>query len=192
MTLGKSKAKANGASKQPMLFVEDSPARTFQWPGNARALLESGRDYSGSLLGLLTSLSQDGLLSKMSPVFYPVAGVPLASPLEEFCESTLGSVDAERLSSALSAMPESECLNLIKAETLPSSFAGWQTGGMAFAGGYLTLSTSDWPSDAGVCSLSEVLVNENDPWVRKKFQTLKEFQDWLRKYYLSALACMGI
>jgi hypothetical protein len=58
---------------------------------------------------------------------------------------------------------------------LPSSFAGWQNAGMAFAGGYLTLSISDSPSTASACSLSEVLET-----------------DVQRKYFLSAEACRGV
>lgn len=58
---------------------------------------------------------------------------------------------------------------------LPSSFNGWQNAGMAFAGGCLTLSISELPNDAAVCSLSEVLET-----------------DVPEKYYLSAKACAGI
>src|SRR3970040_22742 len=64
---------------------------------------------------------------------------------------------------------------LKKDGTLPSSFDGWSSGGMAFAGGFLTLNTSDWPSAAAVCSLSQVLE-----------------ADAPRKYYLSPKACQGI
>ena len=60
-------------------------------------------------------------------------------------------------------------------EILPSSFAGWSNSGMASPGGYLTLNTSEWPSAAAVCSLSEVLEADAPP-----------------KYFLSAKACRGI
>ena len=60
-------------------------------------------------------------------------------------------------------------------QTLPSSFAGWSNSGMACAGGYLMLSTSEYPSDAAVCSLSDILET-----------------DVPRKYYLSARAARGI
>ena len=60
-------------------------------------------------------------------------------------------------------------------ETLPSSFAGWSNAGMACAGGLLTLSISEWPSAAAVCSLSEVLETDAAP-----------------KYFLSARAARGI
>ena len=56
-----------------------------------------------------------------------------------------------------------------------SSFGGWSNSGMASPGGYLTLSISEWPSAAAVCSLSEVLETDVAP-----------------KYFLSPKACRGI
>ena len=56
-----------------------------------------------------------------------------------------------------------------------SSFAGWSNAGMASPGGFSTLSISEWPSAAVVCSLSEVLETDVAP-----------------KYFLSAKACSGI
>lgn len=48
--------------------------------------------------------------------------------------------------------------------------------GTAFAGAFLTLSSSEWPSDAAVCSLSDAL----------------EMRDVPQKYSLSPTACAGI
>src|SRR3990167_2528510 len=62
-----------------------------------------------------------------------------------------------------------------KAGTLPPSFAGWSSAGMASVGGFWTLSISDSPSAVVACSLSEVL--EADVPLR---------------YYLSPRACRGI
>lgn len=67
------------------------------------------------------------------------------------------------------------CYPVTEGETLPSSFEGWSNAGMASVGGYLTLSISEWPSAAVVCSLSEVLET-----------------DVPLKYFLSATACRGI
>ena len=58
---------------------------------------------------------------------------------------------------------------------VPSS-GGWQTSGMGGPTESWTLNTSDWPSDASVCSLSQVLVTGDVP----------------RKYFLSPKACAGI
>src|SRR5690606_738039 len=55
-----------------------------------------------------------------------------------------------------------------------SSEASW-TSGMAWSGGYLTLNGSEWPSDAAVSSLSDILEDNPDP-----------------KYSLSPRACRGI
>ncbi len=68
------------------------------------------------------------------------------------------------------------CYQATEVDTLPSSFKGWSNAGMASPGGFLTLSISEWPSDAAVCSLSDVLETENVA----------------HKYYLSARACRGI
>ena len=58
---------------------------------------------------------------------------------------------------------------------MPSSFEGWRNSGMVHPGGFLTLSISEWPNGAAVCSLSEVLE-----------------MDVPRKYFLSAKAAAGI
>lgn len=66
-------------------------------------------------------------------------------------------------------------LVLTKEETLPSSFEGWSNAGIASRGGSLMLSFTEWPKDAAVCSLSEVLETEV-----------------ALKYFLSPKACRGI
>jgi len=59
---------------------------------------------------------------------------------------------------------------------LEASSEGWGNSGMGSPTGFLTLSTSEWPSDAAVCSLSDVLETGDVP----------------RRYFLSATACKGI
>ena len=58
---------------------------------------------------------------------------------------------------------------------LPSSFKGWRKSGIYRLGECWTLNTTEWPKDAAVCSLSEVLET-----------------DVPQKYYLSPKACRGI
>ena len=53
---------------------------------------------------------------------------------------------------------------------------GWLDSGMGSPTAFLTLSTSAWPSDGRVCSLSAVLETGDVP----------------RRFYLSARACQGI
>jgi len=56
---------------QLTLFVVDSHVKTSLFWEKGKGLLESGVDYGSSLNELLASLSRDGSLSRMSPVFYP-------------------------------------------------------------------------------------------------------------------------
>ena len=53
---------------------------------------------------------------------------------------------------------------------------GWQNSGMGSPTEFLTLSTSEWPSDAAVCSLSQILETGDVP----------------QRFYLSPRACAGI
>ena len=68
------------------------------------------------------------------------------------------------------------CFPLTEDETLPPSFEGWQNSGTGSPTEFLTLSTSEWPSAAAVCSLSDILEIGNVP----------------QRFFLSATACRGI
>ena len=59
---------------------------------------------------------------------------------------------------------------------LEPSSEGWRSSGMGSPTAFLTLSISDWPSDASVCSLSDILETGDVP----------------RRFFLSAKACRGI
>jgi hypothetical protein len=59
---------------------------------------------------------------------------------------------------------------------LEPSSQGWSNSGMGSPTEFLTLNTSEWPSDAAVCSLSDVLETGELP----------------QRYFLSAKACRGI
>ena len=67
------------------------------------------------------------------------------------------------------------CYPATEGPTLPPSFQGWRNAGIGGPTGCLTLSTSEFPRDAAVCSLSEVLQ-----------------EDVPSKYYLSPRAARGI
>jgi len=58
---------------------------------------------------------------------------------------------------------------------VPSS-VGWQNSGMGSPTEFLTLSISEWPRDAVVCSLSDTLETGDVP----------------QRFFLSATACKGI
>jgi Site-specific DNA methylase len=59
---------------------------------------------------------------------------------------------------------------------LEPSSGCWQNSGMGSPTEFLTLSTSEWPSDAAVCSLSDTLETGDVP----------------QRFFLSATACRGI
>jgi hypothetical protein len=65
---------------------------------------------------------------------------------------------------------------LTEDETLPPSFEGWQNSGTGSLTEFLTLSTLEWPKDAAVCLLSDVLEDGRVP----------------QRFFLSATACKGI
>jgi hypothetical protein len=62
-------------------------------------------------------------------------------------------------------------------ETWGSSFKGWRNSGTGGPTGCLTLDTSEFPSDAGECSLSDILETPGPH---------------LERYFLSVRACRGI
>ena len=61
-------------------------------------------------------------------------------------------------------------------EILEPSLECWANSGMGSPIEFLTLSSSEWPSDAAVCSLSDVLETGDVP----------------QRFFLSATACRGI
>ena len=61
-------------------------------------------------------------------------------------------------------------------EILPPYFEGWMNSGMGGRTECLTLSSSEWPSDAAVCSLSDTLETGTVP----------------QRFFLSDTACRGI
>lgn len=104
-------------------------------------------------------------------------------PVRDWMASAPGSglATAELLRSfdrlLLSSKMSPACYPATGGATLPSSFQGWSNSGIAWAGGFLTLNTSEWPSAAAVCSLSDVLQPPDSV---------------PRKYFLSPMACAGI
>jgi len=120
---------------QLTLFAGASPVRIYRWLADVLAWLENGADSGSSLHELLRSFIRDGLLSRMSPAFYPAT----------------------------------------KGETWEYSPDHWPNSATGGPIGCLTLNTSEWPRDAAVCSLSEVLE-----------------QDVPQKFFLSPRAAKGI
>jgi len=68
------------------------------------------------------------------------------------------------------------CCHLTEEKILAPSSEGWQNSGMGSPTGFLTLSTSEFHSGAGACSLSDVLETGEVP----------------QRFFLSPKACRGI
>ena len=65
---------------------------------------------------------------------------------------------------------------VIQGEILEPFSGCWANSGMGSPTGFLTLNTSEWPSDGAACSLSDILETGDVP----------------RRFYLSPKACRGI
>ena len=72
-------------------------------------------------------------------------------------------------------MSPASCHQTVDEILVPSSGC-WGNSGMGSPTGFSTLSTSEWPSDAAVCSLSDILETGDVP----------------QRFFLSKTACMGI
>ena len=94
------------------------------------------------------------------------------SMFERFASSVLagcsGKTSLERSRAAHGTLP--------RETTTGACCPRWMSSGTVWRGEFWTRSSSEWPSDAAVCSLSDVLETRNVP----------------RKYYLSAKYCAGI
>jgi hypothetical protein len=116
-----------------------------------------------------------GFLERTSPVFCRSAVASPAEPSMHFSPFTQNAT-MESAANALDAMPEGDFLRLIEGEISAVFWPIWQNWGMGSPIAFLTLSGSEWPSAAVVCSLSDVLETGEVP----------------RKYFLSPTACRGI
>src|SRR3972149_4843820 len=160
----------DGTWKQLTLSVEASPARTSVLLEAVQGWLESEAGSGLSLYALLRRLSLSGLLSKTSPVCCPL-GVPLNRRLARWKYET--SVQKKKLEDGRIVWRVSGMWKR-KAILKPSSL-NWSNSAIASPTGCLTLNFGEFPSDAGVCSLWQILEQEVP-----------------KKYYLSPRAARGI
>ena len=136
-----------------MLFPVDHPAKTFQWLDAVKDWMEAGADSSGTNAVLLIRQLPRGFSGRTSLVLLPVTTEPTSLP----------------------------CCGASQAHTPGCPMEGgvpqewWSDPNGQQSGGCLTLSISQWPNDAAVCSLSQVLEQNVDP-----------------KYCLSPKACSGV
>ena len=131
-------------------------ARAIHWPEDGLAWMTRAATSRLSMFAWLNELMPSGWRSRTSPVFYQ-------APAEK--TSPLSSQPLPGMSTDLPP-PDGRTPVLPKAA---------QADG-ASHGAYLTLSISEWPKDAVVCSLSDIVETGDQP----------------QRYYLSPKACAGI
>ena len=100
----------------------------------------------------------------------------LLASVQDYGTSSIVSL-VRSLPAGFSSRTSLACYPATAEPTLPSSFQGWRSSGMGGPTGFWTLNTSEWPNDADVCSLSDVLETPGPH---------------LERYTLSARACRGI
>jgi len=144
-------------SSELMLFAEEAHVRTYPWQDFARAWLEAGADSSTKWLEFVSESDRASSSGKTSME-------PLA----------LTAAEISRLSCVLSRVSRLKFLKTDGDGPASSRLRSLRGGGIAL-GGCSMRSISEWPKDAAVCSLSQVLET-----------------DVARKYYLSPKACAGI
>jgi len=135
------------------LFQEDPPAKTSAWLDNVKDWMAQGADCSGINAVSLISQLPVGFCGRTSLVLCPPTEVLILLPC---CGGSPAHIPGCPMEDGTPA--------------------GWwldPRGGAS--GGCLTLNGSEWPSDAAVCSLSQVLENHVD-----------------LKYCLSPKACLGV
>jgi hypothetical protein len=149
------------SSHSLMLFAEEVPARTFPWPVAAREWLESGADSSLKWFEFVSRCDDAGARDSSS-------GRTSMDPL------VLTTAEISRLSSVHSRVFRSKSRPTVGDELVSSKLRSLRGGGIAL-GGCSMRNSSEWPSDAVACSLSQVLETDVAP-----------------KYFLSPRACRGI
>ena len=118
-----------------------------------------------------------------SPVDSPAKTFRWLDDVLGLLESEAGSgtnstgLSGQSLPAGFSSKTSLVCSHLTPVPTLPSSFEGWGNWGMGGPTGFVTLSGGEFPKDAAVCSLSDIL---------------EDARSVPPKYFLSAKACRGI
>ena len=159
----------------PMSSQPDGHARETAWLDGVVEWLTNEADSGEKSLAFLPSSVPVGFLEKTSPVFCRsvAAGFALQS---EFYDHATQFSEAEDNADVLNAMTAEEFKQLTREAISSVCWPTWQNWGMGSPTAFLTLSGSESPSAADVCSLSDILETGDVP----------------QKYYLSAKACHGI
>jgi hypothetical protein len=143
----------SAVEQQSMWSQEDPPAKTSPWLDAVQAWMEAGADCSGTNAASLIQSLPRGWCGKTSLALSPATAAPTSQPC---CGD--------------SPAHTPECP---MKDGAPQAW--WSDPNGQQSGGCLTLAGTEWPNDAAVCSLSQVLEDNVDP-----------------KYFLSPKACAGI
>jgi len=139
--------------------------------GPVEAAPEQTPDEQTSLLSI--SSAED---SRAKTYQLQASGRDLLATVRDYGTSSIVSL-VRSLPSGFSSRTSLACYPATEEQILPSSFQGWRSSGMGGPTGFLTLNTSEWPNDADVCSLSDILETPGPH---------------LERYTLSKRACQGI
>ena len=160
---------------EPTSSPPDGPARETAWLDGVLEWLTGEADSGAKPSAFLPSSVPLGFLAKTSPVFCRSVAAGCAPP-SQFCENVTGNRTTEESAVALDALTDNDFARLIEAEISSVSWPTWRNWGMGPPTAFLTLSGSEFRSDAGVSSLSDILETGDVP----------------QKYFSSPKACRGI
>lgn len=161
-------------------YAGERPASRSVSPDSEREWLIRVATLRSPSLPLLSDMLPNGSFGKMCPASIPLGAMrrTVARPRQPSkLEKKLS--DWEENSDLTPKQQESlESLRrLIKPTILTASCPDWSNSGMGSRTGFLTLNSSEWPSAAAVCSLSDILEDSGSV---------------PRRFYLTAKACAGI
>lgn len=139
----------------------DLPAKDSVSPESVSDWMIRVLIWPSTPLELCAILPRAGSSLRTSLASFPVGPVLRAVQIEWTLDSETGEPSIRHLS---------------KAPTSPSGFDGFRTSGILAPGACWMLNSSEWPSAASVCSLSDILETGAVP----------------QRYYLSPKACAGI
>ena len=182
---------ADAAEQLSIFSSEELPASPFQSQDSERDWLIRVATSRLRSLPLLTAIAPAGWSGRTSPA--SLAQCPTQVPIHVHRRHRwIWDATAQRWTLKTTTTQK---------RYTPSSHSWPRFGnsGMGSATEFWTLNTSEWnhtlvpsPSDAGVCSLSDILESWDDPATRERFKTPSALGRYLRRYWLSAKACLGI
>lgn len=174
-------------SQQLNLFAAAIPVRTIAWLESVLDWLGKGAAFGGNFIDLLQSLVRAGWSSKTFPAYVRLS--PRLNARRSRYKPKI-SIRKKKLKDGRVVFRVSG--KWTKQATLKPYSHRWPSSATGGLTGALMLNTTDWHSDGSVSSLSDILETPQDWLERHPGQTLDDYQEYLRKFYLSPKACSGI